>query len=85
MKTWENPELRDLGLQETSESEACPNEMEALNEAATLTLFPQFVWGDGKIGCTYWDVSLKGCANPNYGQKGKCWPCPPVIIKGSQG
>lgn len=82
-KEWINPKLKDLKVNETQESDVCLYEDEAANAATPLTLFPVLVWGDGKIGCTYWDCSEKGCTNPNYGAKGKCWPCPQVKVKTS--
>ncbi len=77
-KNWNNPELKNLAVGCTN-SEGCLYENEAqAAEKAPLTLFPEYVWGDGKLGCTHWNVALHGCEHPNYGKKGMCWPCPPV-------
>ena len=75
MKKWQEPKLSNLGIESTKD-EGCPYENEVASTPSAMTLFPVIVWGDGKIGCTYWDCTKKGCTNPNYGQKGKCWPCP---------
>ena len=74
-KDWKKPEIKNLSLAETY-SDGCLYEEEAKSEAATTTLFPVIIWGDGKPGCTYWDSSKKGCTHPNYGNRWQCWPCP---------
>ncbi len=78
MKKWNNPELKNLSLHATNDEGVCPNENEAAALASPLTLFPEYVWGDGKLGCTHWNCEKHGCEHPNYGKKGMCWPCPPV-------
>ena len=74
-KEWKNPEIKNLSLCETN-SEGCLHSDELKDVANPTTLFPVIIWGDGKLGCTYWDCSKKGCTHPNYGKKGHCWPCP---------
>lgn len=74
-KEWKKPEIKNLSLAETY-SDGCLHEEEAKSEAATTTLFPVIIWGDGKLGCTYWDIKKHGCTNPWYGIKGVWWPCP---------
>ena len=76
-KDWKKPEIKNLSLAETY-SDGCLHEEEAKSEAATTTLFPVIIWGDGKPGCTYWDCSKKGCTHPNYGKRGQIWPCKPA-------
>ena len=84
MKKWESPQLQDLSVANTSDDGKCPFEEQAKAEApgggdvSPMTLFPIYVWGDGKIGCTYWNCEKHGCEHPCYGNPCMFWPCPPV-------
>lgn len=73
MKKWQEPEISNIEFKTTESTDACPYADET---PQPMTLFPVIVWGDGKIGCTYWNCSPKGCSHPSYGSKGRFWPCP---------
>lgn len=84
MKKWDSPKMTDLKLSQTCTDEMCPYSSEVKNNATTKTLLPVFVWGDGKVGCTYWNGSKHGCEHPKYGSPCGWWPCPPITKDGSQ-
>jgi len=77
MKKWQEPKLSDLEMKNTQDG-TCPYENEGSSGASTMSLLPVIVWGDGKIGCTYWNSKKHGCEHPNYGKRGMFWPCPQV-------
>lgn len=76
MKKWEKPSISNLEFETTQTSEGCLYEDELKGTAQPTTLFPVIIWGDGKVGCTYWDSKKHGCTNSNYGSKWNIWPCP---------